>query len=169
MKSSTHQELLSQLEEIADIAKEDFKLEFSKTPLSKNVLTILGDQSSGNNIKKKKKFFLKHKVSPKLNYFNKKGKSSFINHLFGIPIRETGSNAIDTQFTIIETVPDEEFQELTSVLKNEKIEYDDLLKPIQRTKTDKRKNVVWYELKQIQKMNRYRQFYESNLREIFTK
>ena len=57
MKSSTHQELLSQLEEIADIAKEDFKLEFSKTPLSKNVLTILGDQSSGNNIKKKKNFF----------------------------------------------------------------------------------------------------------------
>eukprot|EP01080_Neovahlkampfia_damariscottae_P003954 gene3954-7210_t len=146
MKSTTHQELLSQLEEIADIAKEDFKLEFSKTPLSKNVLTILGDQSSGNilHIIFEKKIL---KVIQQIYSSNTiKGKSSFINHLFGIPIRETGSNAIDTQFTIIETVPDEEFQELTSGLKNEKIEYDDLLEPIQRTKTDKRKNVVCNEI-----------------------
>jgi hypothetical protein len=40
MNSESHLELLSQLEEIADIAKIDFKLEFSKTPLSKNVLTV---------------------------------------------------------------------------------------------------------------------------------
>lgn len=137
-------QLLDKLSEIVDLAKNHYKLEFCKSPLTKNVLTVLGDQSSG--------------------------KSSFINYLFGFPVRTSGPNAIDTQFTILETVPESEFKELCQ-LYNPKVQIskEDLNKPLERSKTDPRKNVVWYELTQLQKMYRYRQFYESNLSELFNK
>jgi GTPase SAR1 family protein len=137
-------ELMSQLEEMVELAKTHYKLDFCKAPLTKNVLTILGDQSSG--------------------------KSSFINHLFGLQVRQTGSNAIDTQFTILETVSEKEFAELCPNY-DDKISFtqEDLDVPIERSKIDKRKNIVWCELKQIQKMHRYKQFYESMLRDIFVK
>jgi archaellum biogenesis ATPase FlaH len=70
---------LKNLETLCEIGKNSYNLEFSKTPLSKSLLLLLGDQSSG--------------------------KSSFINHLFkGLQIRRTGSEQVDTSYTIIETV-----------------------------------------------------------------
>ncbi|EFC44379.1 predicted protein [Naegleria gruberi] len=144
--------------EMADIAKESYELDFSKIPLNKNVVLVLGDQSAG--------------------------KSSFVNYLFsGSSIRETGANAIDTQFTILECVSEKEFRNIVGISK-----YDNLMKefnrkkrdpnfdidewksqPLERQITDERENILYCELSQTDKMNRYRQFYDSTMKTVLIK
>ena len=137
--------LLEKLSDLVDIAT-NFGLEFCKTPLSKSIALILGDQSSG--------------------------KSSLINHLFNTEIRIVGANAVDTAFTIIETVPEDEFEQLCGPNyrgRGVTLTPEQLSQPITRSHTDERKHVLWTELLEGEKMSRYRQFYESHLRNVFTK
>ncbi len=177
------------------MGKTHFELDFCATPLGKQVLTILGDQSSG--------------------------KSSLINHLFGTNVRMTGAEAVDSQFTILESVPEEEFIEMIlsssssssvgnassgNVVQGEngtnsassssasassvssssfdaiKRKLDQRAKRMEREhgpnwmyghvdrmETDRRKGLVWIELNQISKVKRYRQFFESHMKSIFLK
>ncbi|KAG2387788.1 hypothetical protein C9374_001382 [Naegleria lovaniensis] len=145
--------------EMADIAKESYQLDFSRTPLNKNVVLCLGSQSSG--------------------------KSSLINYLFSsLSIRETGENAIDTQFTIIECVSEKEFVSLVGSTRynklmnelNRKTKHDpnfDLYEwktnPMERQHTDDREDLIYHELSHTDKMNRYKQFYESNMKSVLIK
>ncbi|KAL9644335.1 hypothetical protein ABK040_005795 [Willaertia magna] len=146
------------LSELVDIAKDSYQLDFTKTPLTKTIVTILGDQSSG--------------------------KSSFINYLFSnLGIRETGVNAIDTQFTIVECINEYEFMQyvgeskyrnnLNQMYKNlnkNNLNLNQwLTKSVDRLETDDRKNIVFYELKPSDKTKRYSQIYESNMRDVFLK
>jgi len=154
------------LDQLVQLAKDHFELDYCSTPLGKQVVTILGDQSSG--------------------------KSSLINHLFGCNVRVTGEHAVDSQFTIIESVPESEFIEMlqsfssasTASAEEEEIrlsmdrkakELEDrmgpnwLHRPVQRLETDPRKGLVWLELKQLSKVRRYRQFFESHMKSIFLK
>ncbi|KAF0981400.1 hypothetical protein FDP41_012510 [Naegleria fowleri] len=144
--------------EMADIAKESYQLDFSRTPLNKNVVLCLGSQSSG--------------------------KSSLINYLFSsLSIRETGENAIDTQFTIIECVSEKEFVSLVGSTKYNKLSelnrrmkhdqnfdlYEWKTNPMERQHTDDREDLIYHELSHTDKMNRYKQFYESNMKSVLIK
>lgn len=90
------------------------------------------------------------------------GKSSLVNYLFGdIAVRETGSQAIDTQFTILETVSEHQFIKLVTKQKYKKIcqenaskiesftkndtSYAWLKEPLQRD-NDYRRDLVWTEI-----------------------
>jgi len=157
--------------ELVDIAKESYQLEFSKAPLTKNIVTILGDQSAG------KSSFVSIAISSML--------IQQINYLFSsLGIRETGAQSIDTQFTIIECLSEYEFMtmvgegkyrsSINDMYKKQQndptFDYDEwLTAPLERMDTDSRKNLVYFELKQTQKINRYRQFYESSMRSVFLK
>jgi GTPase SAR1 family protein len=82
------------------------------------------------------------------------GKSSLVNYLFGnISVRETGSQAIDTQFTIIETVSEHTFKKLVGkaeynklLIKHKDQTIDWLTEPLQ-PENDSRRDIVWRELR----------------------
>jgi GTPase SAR1 family protein len=49
------------------------------------------------------------------------GKSSLLNHLYGLSIKEFGPAQIDTCFTLVEALPDSEFQRFVGGTRNSNI------------------------------------------------
>jgi GTPase SAR1 family protein len=141
------------LQKLCKIAKDCYQLEFSAKPFKKNVVMVMGDQSSG--------------------------KSSLVNYLFGdINVRETGSQAIDTQFTILETVSERTFIKYVGNIKYTKLitehakeireeGYRWLKAPLQR-ESDTRRDIIWTELNQKEKKKRFSQLYGGNMGQILT-
>ncbi|KAL0482757.1 hypothetical protein AKO1_000332, partial [Acrasis kona] len=148
----TLEDLKQKCSELVQLARDTYKLEFTDKPLDKSVLLIMGEQSSG--------------------------KSSLINYLFGdISVRVTGSEAIDTQFTLIETVSKETFMKLVGESnyknlyrknKDRVADYVFLKEPFRSDREDWRKDIVWTSLSPTLIKSRYEQLYGGKMNEIFS-
>lgn len=103
-------------------------------PFTKNLVCLLGTTSSG--------------------------KSSFVNHFFKIGVKKVALQQLDTHFTVIETVKEEEFKQLVgaSNYKRKKIPESRLFESVEDVCSDKRRNVVYLILDTSSTLNRHVQF-----------
>jgi len=118
-----------------------WKLENCHHPFTKNVVTILGTTSSG--------------------------KSSFVNHFFQVGVKKVALEQMDTHFTIVESVPEEDFARLVGNYKRKNIPVDKISNPVQDSYSDARRNVVYMILDTASTIARHQQF--ENFSKVFRK
>src|SRR3989338_5270987 len=110
-----------------------WKLVNSHRPFDKNVVSILGLTSSG--------------------------KSSFVNHFFGVHVKRVAQCEIDTHFTLVETVPEAEFSRLVSGYQRQSQATIDSAPAVSlATASDPRRNVAYVILDVAATLARYEQF-----------
>mmetsp|Transcript_11206 Transcript_11206/g.16551 ORF Transcript_11206/g.16551 Transcript_11206/m.16551 type:complete len:572 (+) Transcript_11206:3-1718(+) len=130
------------LKKMISIANEKYNLELTEHIIMKPLVMIIGNQSAA--------------------------KSSFLNHIYGnLKIRKTGSQAIDTHFTLIETVSEEQFEKLkTTTKKKEKREIADYERAFNEQNI--MENIAYLELTTTEKYERYQQYFQGPLSRLFT-
>ncbi|KAL0488763.1 Phox domain-containing protein [Acrasis kona] len=147
-KVITQQTAKSNKERIEQIAKSyNIKMPTGLPTTEKKMVMVIGDQSSG--------------------------KSSFINYIFGnLEVREVAARAMDSHFTILESVDEEEFSSLVGaskyqdkIKKHQELVADGarlspewLYERHQSRDNDPRRHIVWVDLEVTQIEERYKHF-----------
>eukprot|EP01094_Clydonella_sp_ATCC50884_P018755 TRINITY_DN3529_c0_g2_i11.p1 TRINITY_DN3529_c0_g2~~TRINITY_DN3529_c0_g2_i11.p1 ORF type:complete len:343 (-),score=94.75 TRINITY_DN3529_c0_g2_i11:797-1825(-) len=111
-------------------------------PFAKNVVCMLGTTSSG--------------------------KSSFVNHFFGVGVKKTAMCQLDTHFTLVEVIPEEDFAKLVgATYKRKDISAAELKDSSLEQVADRRRNCVYMVLNSNATLVRHEQF--ESFAEVFRK